>query len=359
MKFIKGLKLSEDFYNEVVKNIIEKEFPDLKYSAGLMDYGSEILGFDTAMSRDHWWGPRVIIFLEQDDSLKYKDKIDRALSEKLPLEFKGYSTNFSGKVGDQTRILEPVKSGRVAHLIRIVTAEDFFQEHLGFNFNKRIEIEDWLVFSQQKLRLLHDGKLFHDNLNVKDAINKLEYYPKDIWLYLMASEWQRISEEKAFVGRSGETGNEIGSRIIATRIIESIMRLCFLMEKQYMPYSKWFGLAFNQLKCSSDFLPVFKKVLNAKKWQKREKFLAKAYKIIAQKHNFLQVTKKLPVEVSKYYNRKYLVLHADRFAEELRKSIKNKKLKETKLIGSIDQVVNFSVIPDGNKTENVFKQLYN
>jgi tRNA A37 methylthiotransferase MiaB len=126
-----------------------------------------------------------------------------------------------------------------------------------------------------------------------------------------------------------------------------------------MPYSKWFGLAFNQLKCSPDFLPVFKKVLNAKKWQKREKFLAKAYETIAQKHNSLQVTKKLPVVVSKYYNRKYLVLHTDRFTEELRKNIKNKKLKEIKLIGSMDQVVNFSVILEDSKIADTLKGLYN
>lgn len=38
------------------------------------------------------------------------------------------------------------------------------------------------------------------------------------------------------------------------------MRLCFLMEKQYAPYPKWFGTAFAQLDCAERLLPVFEEV---------------------------------------------------------------------------------------------------
>ena len=46
-KFIPGLQLSEQFYNKVVKPLIETEFPTLKYSAAFIGSGSEVLGFDT------------------------------------------------------------------------------------------------------------------------------------------------------------------------------------------------------------------------------------------------------------------------------------------------------------------------
>jgi hypothetical protein len=66
-KFIPGQKLCEQFYKEVVKVLIETEFYELRYSAGLIDYGSEVLGFDTERSTDHDWGPRILLFLSAKD----------------------------------------------------------------------------------------------------------------------------------------------------------------------------------------------------------------------------------------------------------------------------------------------------
>ena len=62
--FIPGLKLSELFYNDVIKEKLEKEYPELEYAAALIGQGSEILGFDDKMSTDHHWGPRLQLFLK-------------------------------------------------------------------------------------------------------------------------------------------------------------------------------------------------------------------------------------------------------------------------------------------------------
>ena len=45
------------------------------------------------------------------------------------------------------------------------------------------------------------------------------------------------------------------------------MNLCFLMEKEYIPYSKRFGTAFTKLKSAKTFLPIFEKIFQAKKWK--------------------------------------------------------------------------------------------
>lgn len=73
-KFIKGLDLCEGFFNECAKPIIDKYFPDLQYSAGLIGYGSDVLGYDDEVSRDHMWGPRFYMFLSKKDIDK-KDEI--------------------------------------------------------------------------------------------------------------------------------------------------------------------------------------------------------------------------------------------------------------------------------------------
>jgi hypothetical protein len=45
-----------------------------------------------------------------------------------------------------------------------------------------------------------------------------------------------------------------------------LMRLCFLMGRQYAPYSKWFGTAFTQLACAADLSPVLWKALQTETW---------------------------------------------------------------------------------------------
>ncbi len=64
-RFEKGMRLCEGFFQEAVKPVLEGQFPDLAYSAGRLDTGSEVLGFDTPQSMDHGWGLQVILFVPE------------------------------------------------------------------------------------------------------------------------------------------------------------------------------------------------------------------------------------------------------------------------------------------------------
>ena len=93
-KFIKGMELCESFFTDCARAIIEDNFPDMIYSAGLIGYGSDVLGYDDAVSTDHMWGPRFYLFLSLAD-IEKKDKIFSALSKNFPYRYKGYSVNFT------------------------------------------------------------------------------------------------------------------------------------------------------------------------------------------------------------------------------------------------------------------------
>jgi hypothetical protein len=60
--FVSGLNLSRRFFREVVRPLLANAFPAVRYAAALLGPGSEVLGFDTEMSVDHDWGPRVFVF---------------------------------------------------------------------------------------------------------------------------------------------------------------------------------------------------------------------------------------------------------------------------------------------------------
>ena len=130
-KFIPGLKLSELFYTEAAKPILDQLFPNIPHSAALFGWGSEVLGFDDIQSSDHHWGPRFLLFLSTEHNQKYKDDIDKALRDNLPHRFRGYATNFGAPDEIGVRLPNETEEGPVNHMITIDTVENFFGWYLG------------------------------------------------------------------------------------------------------------------------------------------------------------------------------------------------------------------------------------
>ncbi len=136
-EFIPGLRLSELFYHEAVKPILEADFAGLEYSAALIGFGSEVLGFDTPQSTDHNWGPRLLLFLQDAEYPQYASLIDQSLSQKLPYAFRGYPTNF---YEPGTKLLQAIANGPVKHYIWITGVGAFLKNYLGLNYHHPQEL---------------------------------------------------------------------------------------------------------------------------------------------------------------------------------------------------------------------------
>ncbi len=341
-RFIPGLELARRFYWEAVRPILDSALPGLPHSAALIGSGSEVLGFDTDMSADHHWGPRVMLFLLPDDFERHAVRINEALRHALPHSFMGYPTNFSPPNPEDkgVQVLQPTESGPVNHRVETSTLGAFFLDYMGFDIARGIEPADWLTFPEQKLRSIVAGAVYHDGINLQSIRDRFAYYPHDVWLYLLAAGWTRISQEEHLMGRAGLVGDEIGSALIGSRLVRDVMRLCFLMERQYAPYPKWFGTAFVQLKCAGTLAPALRAVLCAETWQDRQEHLAVAYESVAHMHNALGITDPLPATASPFFGRPFLVIWGERFADAIRHHIGDREVRriaEKRLIGSIDQ----------------------
>ena len=362
--FIPGLRLSRSFYLEAVKLVLDASFPDLQFSAALIGSGSEVLGFDAEMSTDHHWGPRVMLFLEEGDYQQYHKAIHEALRNELPTRFHGYSTNFTvpNAADNNVQLLKEVDHGPINHRVEILTIRGFFRGDLNFDIEESIEPADWLTFPSQKLRSITAGAVFHDGIGLQAARDRFRYYPHDVWLYLLACGWNRIGQEEHLMGRAGMVDDEIGSAIIGSRLVRDVMLLCFLMEKQYAPYAKWFGKAFTQLKCAADLSPILGRVLLAEAWQEREKHLAAAYEYVAEMHNRLGITETLPARVSSFFGRPFLVIHlGGDFAEAIRMRVTDpvvRRIAERKLIGSIDQISDSTDILSDPRWRTTLRRFY-
>ena len=338
--FIKGLELSARFFDEAIKPIIASELPELRYAAALIGEGSEVLGYDTEMSADHDWGPRAKIFLRDSDVEKFAETIRRTLSEKLPRSFCNYPTNFSQTSGDKTKWIDYVGDGPINHRVEFSSLREFFLDYLSLDLEKEIEAADWLTLSEQKLATVAGGRIFHDEIGLTEICDRFTYYPHEIWLYRLASGWARIEQEEHLMGRAGSVGDEIGSAIIASRLVRDLMRLCFMIEKKYAPYAKWFGTAFKHLKCAPALEPIFLSALRSHNWQERQEHLAQAYSYIAVMHLDLRITQELSVKPRMFFGRPFLVISMGDYSRAIAELITDPEIQsiaDRGLIGSVDQ----------------------
>lgn len=363
-QFIPGLRLSRLFFEQAVKPIVERTTPGLEYSAALIGSGSEVLGFDDEVSADHHWGPRVMLFLKESVYDRARDPICKAMSEQLPPVFMGYSTNFSepNPNDNNTQLLKPVESGPVNHRIDVFTIRGYLLSYLNFDIDGEIEAADWLTFPEQKLRTITGGEVFEDKVGLENVRSRFSYYPKDVWLYLLASGWARIGQEEHLMGRAGLAGDEIGSALIATRLVRDVMRLCFLIEREYAPYPKWFGTAFRRLACANRIAPHLEAVLRSATWQEREKHLVPAYEQIAAMHNDLRITEPLPAKADNFFGRPFKVIElVGGFSKAIMAQITDpdvKRIATRKPIGSVDQFSDSTDLLADSQWRPVLKRLY-
>ena len=343
--FMPGLELNRLFFAEVVQSLLAARFPDVRYSAALIGYGSDVLGYDTPLSRDHEWGPRLLLFLDDETYQTAQTPIDSMLRRELPPTFRGYSTGFSApKPGDRVRSLADGVAGAIDHHIQFYTLSGFMRHELGVEPHAPLTARDWLTFPEQRLLEVTAGAVYHDGLDALIPLRqRLAYYPHDVWLYRMTAQWRRIAEEEAFVGRCGDVGDDLGSRMVAARLARDVMRLCFLQERRYAPYSKWLGTALQTLACAGAVGPPLASALAAPDWRSRERHLGEAYEAVARMHNALGVTEPQESMPRPYYDRPYQVIAAERFSSALTQGIHDPEIlrfvADAGLPGAVDQFV--------------------
>jgi hypothetical protein len=307
---------------------VDVVLPSTPRAAALFGYGSDVLGFDTERSTDHGWGPRVLVFLADDADLSRERwrALASAIDERLPETYGGFATRFVAREGTPTM-----------HQVLVTTVGAWFAAALGFDPRGDVTDADWLAPPSQLLRSSVAGAVFEDDAGLlTQARDRLRWYPDDVWLYLLACQWRRIDQEEPFVGRTGEVGDELGSAVVAARLVRDLMRLCFLIERQYAPYTKWLGTAFSRLQCAPVLTPRFQSALRAPDWKQREAALVPAFEYVACAFNDLGVTEAQDPTARYFYGRPFLVLASARFVEAC---MAKTPLTRLGYVGGIDQFV--------------------
>jgi Domain of unknown function (DUF4037) len=284
---VNGIAIAERYYRDEVAPTLGEE----KHAAALLGAGSEVLGYDDDVSPDHDFGQRVQIFYPDRD-----------------------------------------------------TIGEFFAAHLGFDAGKTIGTADWLLTPTQILASLTRGAVFND------PDGELERYRERLAWYLAAG-WLKVGQEEAFVGRAGGTGDDLGSRVLAARLVRELMRLAFLVERRWAPYGKWFGRAFGELKLAAELKPLLEGALEAPEWRERERLITLAAEQLGRATNGLNLGEATDPMPRQFYERDIRVIGAERFTITLAAGITDPVLRGLidrlglrhghipRLPGTIDQAV--------------------
>ena len=332
---MQGLELSRRFYFEAVRPILDRRFPRLDHAAALIGWGSEVLGFDDETSRDHQWGPRLQLFVREPESAR---AIATSLAAELPTEIAGFPTNFGPTDEPGMLQMAAVEAGPVAHRVETLPLRDYLRAFVGVDPLEAFTTADWLATPAQRLLELTAGDVFSDSIGELTRVRELlAWYPHDVWLLVMAGHWRRIAQFEHLHGRTGLTGDDLGSHLLGAALVRDLMRIGLLQCRRYAPYAKWIGAAYAQLDLEEH--GALEAALVAADWRSREEALVEAYEAVARRHNELGLTQPVDPLVRQFWGRQIRVLFADRFVDALRAAITDGEIRAIDHdAGSIDAV---------------------
>jgi hypothetical protein len=297
-----------------------------------------VLGYDDEVSRDHDWGPRLELFLNPADRQAQTPRLLEVFAEDLPRTFHGYPTSFVLAADGVGVLAEAERDTPIRHRVELCEVAEWCDFMLGFDPRRGVSWLDWLATSSHRLAEITGGVVFHDGLwelvRLREALG---YYPREVWLFVLASQWRRIGQEEALVGRSSQVGDDLGSTVLAARLVRDLMRLCLIMERRYIPYAKWLGTAFAHLEIAGPLTPHLEAALHTKDPTLRQRELAVAYETVAERHNALGITNPVEPHVRPFWTRGFPVILADRFATVIRAELAETELHDLPMIGSADQ----------------------
>ncbi len=225
---MQGLDISREFYARYGKKMLEEQFGEVKnrIAAGLAGEGSECLGFDDEISRDHDFDAGFCLWITAEDEREFGFRLERAYA-KLPREFMGLKKSPVSPVGGNRH--------------GVITIEDFYTRHLGAP-NAPDTVERWLYTPTASLAAASSGEVFSDPLGKFSEIRAVlaAGYPEDIRRKKLAAHTVFMAQAGQYnyarCIRRGESG---AAQLAIFEFVRHTVSAIYLLNRRYEPYYKW------------------------------------------------------------------------------------------------------------------------
>lgn len=248
---VKGLDVSRAFFFEWGLPALERQFPALvaRIAAGRL-LGSDVLGADDAISRDHDWGPQFWLFLTDADYEQVGNELSERLNAVAPNPWQGH--RLAG-AGDKAVVVTSIPM--------------FMKGLVGLDASPETP-RDWIPSAAQtplalpresNLYFLRHGTVFQDPLGELSAWRKsMHFYPRDIRLRRLAEETFRVWQhgEYNFLQRMTRRRDPLAIQVCLGEFTTGVMRLWLLLSGDYTPYWKWLAFEFRKLPEATQVEPL-------------------------------------------------------------------------------------------------------
>lgn len=225
---MQGLELSRLYYEEYCAPLLAMEFPPLlpRVAAGLVGEGSECLGFDDMLSRDHDWGAAVCLWLSAEDFAEYGQALTQALAI-LPRHIQGYPARVPSLWGvGRTGVLE---------------ITDFYFQLLGRRSPPQ-SLTDWLLLPEWRLAAATSGQVFADPWGRFSAFRNslLPCYPEDVRRKKLAARLAKMAQAGQYNYPRCLARQEYTAACLAVaEFMREAASAIHLLNYCYCPYYKW------------------------------------------------------------------------------------------------------------------------
>lgn len=226
----RGLDMAKRYWREWGRPWLASRHPALlnRIGVGLFS-GSDVLGADDALSRDHGWGPRFDVFLAEGDA-PGAETLQSELRAAAPRDWGDVSLRFD-----------------FIPAIQVHAAGDYFggpfpQHRLPQTPADWVCCEHKLPNLESHLHFVRHGAVFHDPAGLLAGMqDNLRVYPGDVWHLRMAQLCFEIAHfgEYNFCWRLVRRDDPVAAEMAAGAFLQAAMALALVMDRDYAPYWKW------------------------------------------------------------------------------------------------------------------------
>ena len=270
---MKGLELCRKYYIDIIEPQIKTKFPECyeRMAAGLFGHGSQCLRFDDDISKDHDWGIRVCLLLNDEDYKRFSSNLEQIIKES-PSNYAGYNSCWNWLVP---------RGGALK-------TSDWFTSLLD---GKEIPSKpiDWLTIKEYELLWTTNGEIWHDDLgDVTKLREYLSYYPDVVWKKRLASKCAEISQSSGNIFRSAERNDSVSMGLAVSSFAKDAMHIWFLLNHTYAPFYKWLYRAFSNLPELPD--TIRQDVLDLFEPNGKDEKISKVHKILTETRRAVNFT---------------------------------------------------------------------
>ena len=226
---MRGLEIAKAFYHEYGEPMLREKFPEILpfMAVGLLGRGSECLGFDDEVSRDHDFEPGFCVFLPGEEI------VDRRTAFLLERAYAGLPKEFMGL---RRAVIGPVGGARHG----VLRTAEFMTDLVGSS-DGRLDLTGWMTVPDHALTEALSGEIFTDPYGEVTAIReRLRRQPVDV-------KRKKLAGHLLLMGQSGQYnykrclahGETAAAQLAVMEFVKSTMSVVFLLNNAYQPYYKW------------------------------------------------------------------------------------------------------------------------